>query len=52
MWYECIKLDTFGKLKLGKLYYIENYIIYNDDGVIPMYHLSLWQLETMFKEIE
>ena len=49
MYYECIIQDTFNKLELGKIYYIEDNYLYNDDKTIKLYRIDTWQLNTMFK---
>lgn len=51
MWYECIKQDTFNKLEVGKQYYIDNNILYNDNKTIKMYRITDWQLNTMFRKV-
>jgi hypothetical protein len=48
MYYECVKQDTFGKLKLGKTYYIKDNWLYNDNKTIKVYHINSYQLKNMF----
>lgn len=49
MYYECITQDTFNKLEVGKIYYIEDNWLYNDAKTIKLYRITSWQLNTMFK---
>ena len=49
MYYECINQDTFNKLEVGKIYYIEDHWLYNGAKTIKLYHITKWQLENMFK---
>lgn len=47
--YKLIKQDTLNKLQVGKIYKIENNILYNDNETIGMYRLTTWQIKNMFK---
>lgn len=47
--YKLIKQDTLNKLQVGKIYKIENNILYNDNENIGMYRLTTWQIKNMFK---
>ena len=49
MYYECIIQDTFNKLEVGKIYYIEDNWLYNNSKTIKLYRITSWQLKTMFK---
>ena len=56
--YRLIKQDTFKKLELGKIYWIEDYgnhkSIVNtniEKYKIPMYTLDTWQFENMFEKV-
>lgn len=56
--YRLIKQDTFKKLELGKIYWIEDYgnhkSIVNtniEKYKIPMYALDTWQFENMFEKV-
>ena len=49
--YECIKQDTFNKLKVNKIYKIKDNIVYNDAENIALYRLTTYQLEKMFRKV-
>ena len=49
MYYECINQDSFNKLEVGKIYYIEDNCLYNDAKTIKLYRITSWQLKNMFK---
>ena len=49
MYYKCITQDTFNKLEVGKIYYIEDNWLYNNAKTIKIYRITNWQLDNMFK---
>lgn len=56
--YRLIKQDTFKKLELGRIYWIEDYgnhkSIVNtniEKYKIPLYALDTWQFENMFEKV-
>lgn len=55
--YELIKQDTLNQLELGKIYKIKNFknfkaIVSNVNDSIILYHVTNWQLDNMFKEVD
>ena len=50
--YKCIMQDTFRKLEIGKIYYIEDNWLYNNAKTIKMYRVTGYILKNMFKECE
>lgn len=53
--YKCIIQDTYGKLKLGKIYKIKNkrYVVSDINDTIILFGITQWQLNNLFKsEVE
>lgn len=50
--YKCIIQDTFGKLELGRIYFIENNWIYNNAKTIKLYYITDYMLKCMFEEVK
>lgn len=46
--YKCIIQDTFGKLEVGKIYYIEDNWLYNNAKTIKIYRVN----DYMFEEVQ
>ena len=52
MYYKCIKQDTFDKLEVGKVYYIEDNWLYTDNKVFRLYYINDYMLKSMFEEVK
>lgn len=50
MYYKCIISDYFNKLEIGKVYYIQDNWLYNDDHTLILYRIDRWQLDHMFRK--
>ena len=50
--YKCIIQDTFGKLEVGKIYYIEDNWLYNNAKTIKIYRVNDYMLKCMFEEVQ
>lgn len=50
--YKCIIQDTFGKLEVGRIYYIENNWLYNNAKTIRLYYITDYMLNCMFEEVK
>lgn len=49
--YKCIMQDTFGKLELGRIYFIEDNWLYNNAKTIKIYYITNYMLNCMFEEV-
>lgn len=50
--YKCIMQDTFGKLEVGRIYYIKDNWLYNNSKTIKIYYITDYMLKCMFKEVK
>lgn len=51
MYYKCVVPDCFGKLEIGKVYYIKDNWLYTDDKMFILYYITDYMLNTMFEEV-
>lgn len=51
MYYKCVVRDYFGKLEVGKVYYIEDNWLYTDNKMFKLYYISDYMLHAIFEEV-